>query len=66
VEFGHGTRELGVPDNAWNWDFFGAFVAEAKKRKMEVHAWFCVFPESSLLGQVLVNSPKRIWIKNPL
>jgi uncharacterized lipoprotein YddW (UPF0748 family) len=59
------ASEIGVPDGAWNWDFFGVFLAEAKKRKMEVHPWFCVFPESSLLGRVrehpewLIRSPKR-------
>jgi len=59
------ASEIGVPDPAYNWDFFGTFLAEAKKRKMEVHPWFCVFPESSLLGQVrehpewLITSPKR-------
>ena len=46
------ASEIGVPDGAWNWDFFEVFLAEAKKRKMEVHPWFCVFPESSILGQV--------------
>jgi len=44
--------EIGVPDGAWKWDFFGVFLAEAKKRKMSVHPWFCVFPESALLGEV--------------
>jgi len=59
------ASEIGVPDGAWNWDFFGVFLAEAKKRKMEVHPWFCVFPESAILGQVrehpewLIQSPKR-------
>lgn len=59
------ASEIGVRDKAWDWDFFGVFVAEAKKRKMEVHPWFCVFPESSLLGRVrehpewLIQSPKR-------
>jgi uncharacterized lipoprotein YddW (UPF0748 family) len=59
------ASEIGVPDGAWNWDFFEVFLAEAKKRKMEVHPWFCVFPESSILGQVrqhpewLITSPKR-------
>ena len=65
--------EIGVQDPAWNWDFFGTFVAEAKKRQMVVHAWFCVFPESSLIGQVrqhpewLVVSPKRemVSVANP-
>ena len=59
------ASEIGVRDKAWDWDFFRVFLAEAKKRKMEVHPWFCVFPESSLLGQVrehpewLITSPKR-------
>ncbi|MGZ5469037.1 MAG: glycoside hydrolase family 10 protein [Candidatus Aminicenantales bacterium] len=59
------ASEIGVRDAAYNWDFFGTFLAEAKKRKMEVHPWFCVFPESSILGQVrdhpewLITSPKR-------
>jgi uncharacterized lipoprotein YddW (UPF0748 family) len=59
------ASEIGVPDGRWNWDFFKVFTGEAKKRKMDVHAWFCVFPESSLLGQVrqhpewLITSPKR-------
>jgi uncharacterized lipoprotein YddW (UPF0748 family) len=65
--------EIGVQDPAWNWDFLGTFVAEAKKRQMVVHAWFCVFPESSLIGQVrqhpewLVVSPKRemVSVANP-
>jgi uncharacterized lipoprotein YddW (UPF0748 family) len=57
--------EIGARDPAYDWDFFGTFLAEAKKRKMEVHPWFCVFPESALLGQVrehpewLITSPKR-------
>jgi uncharacterized lipoprotein YddW (UPF0748 family) len=47
------------------WDFFGEFLAEARSRKMTVHAWFCVFPESSVLGAVrehpewLIRSPRR-------
>jgi len=59
------ASEIGVRDKAWDWDFFGVFVAEAKKRKMEVHPWFCVFPESAILGQVrehpewLIANPKR-------
>jgi uncharacterized lipoprotein YddW (UPF0748 family) len=67
------ASDIGVPDPAWNWDFFGSFLDEARKRKMEVHAWFCVFPESSLVGQVrqhpewLVVGPKRemISVANP-
>jgi len=59
------ASELGVPDGAYKWDFFDVFLTEAKKRKMTVHAWFCVFPESALLGQVrqhpewLIASPRR-------
>jgi uncharacterized lipoprotein YddW (UPF0748 family) len=59
------ASEIGVPDGAYNWDFFGTFLNEAKKRKMEVHPWFCVFPESAILGQVrqhpewLITSPKH-------
>lgn len=63
------ASEIGVPDPAWNWDFFGAFLAEARTRKMNVHAWFCVFPESSLLGEVgkhpdwLITSPSREMVR---
>jgi uncharacterized lipoprotein YddW (UPF0748 family) len=59
------ASEIGVRDKAWDWDFFGVFAAEAKKRNMEVHPWFCVFPESAILGKVrehpewLIQSPKR-------
>ncbi|HOW85414.1 MAG TPA: family 10 glycosylhydrolase [Candidatus Aminicenantes bacterium] len=59
------ASEIGVPDPAYGWDFFGTFLAEARKRGMEVHPWFCVFPESAILGQVrqhpewLISSPKR-------
>jgi uncharacterized lipoprotein YddW (UPF0748 family) len=59
------ASEMGVPDGAYKWDFFDVFLAEAKKRRMTVHAWFCVFPESAILGQVrqhpewLIASPKR-------
>jgi uncharacterized lipoprotein YddW (UPF0748 family) len=59
------ASEIGIADPAYNWDFFGTFLAEAKKRKMEVHPWFCVFPESAILGQVrqhpewLIASPRR-------
>jgi len=42
----------GVQDPAYNWDFFGLFFEEAKKRNLSVHPWFCVFPESAVLGQV--------------
>ncbi len=56
---------IGAADPAYNWDFFGTFLAEARKRKMEVHPWFCVFPESAILGRVrehpewLIASPRR-------
>lgn len=59
------ASEIGVSDGAWSWDFFAVFLDEAKKRKMEVHPWFCVFPESAILGQVrqhpewLITSPQR-------
>ncbi len=59
------SSEIGVSDKTWNWDFFEVFLGEAKKHKMEVHPWFCVFPESAILGQVrehpewLITSPKR-------
>jgi uncharacterized lipoprotein YddW (UPF0748 family) len=65
--------EIGVQDPAWSWDFFGTFLAEARKRHMAVHAWFCVFTESSIVGQVrqhpewLIASPKRemVSVANP-
>jgi uncharacterized lipoprotein YddW (UPF0748 family) len=59
------ASEIAVADGAWNWDFFKVFLAEAKKRKMEVHPWFCVFPESSILGEVrqhpewLIRGPQK-------
>lgn len=59
------ASEIGVRDPAYDWDFFGTFLAEAKARKMTVHPWFCVFPESAILGQVrehpewLITSPRR-------
>lgn len=49
VYFKSGT---GVPDPAYDWDFFGAFLDEARARRMTVHPWFCVFPEGALLGEV--------------
>lgn len=63
------ASDLGVRDSAWDWDFFEAFLAEARKRKMEVHPWFCVFPETSLLGQVrehpewLIMGPGREMVR---
>lgn len=67
------ASEIGVRDPAWRWDFFGAFLEQARRRKMEVHPWFCVFTESALLGPVrqhpewLITSPKRemLAVANP-
>jgi len=42
----------GVSDPAYTWDFFGAFLEEARARRMTVHPWFCVFPEGGMLGEV--------------
>jgi uncharacterized lipoprotein YddW (UPF0748 family) len=62
------ASEIGVRDAAYDWDFFGTFLAEARKRKMEVHPWFCVFPESAILGRVrehpdwLISSPRREFV----
>jgi len=59
------ASERGVADQAYDWDFFGAFLEEAQARGLEVHPWFCVFPESAILGRVrehpewLIRSPKR-------
>jgi uncharacterized lipoprotein YddW (UPF0748 family) len=44
--------QIGVQDPAYNWDFFGIFLEEARKRNISVHPWFCVFPESAVLGRV--------------
>ncbi|MGQ9800522.1 MAG: glycoside hydrolase family 10 protein [Candidatus Saccharicenans sp.] len=61
--------EIGVKDPAYDWDFFGLFLEEARKRKMTVHPWFCVFPESALLGQVrehpewLIVGPGREMVR---
>ncbi len=44
--------QIGVADPAYGWDFFDLFLAEARRRSMTVHAWFCVFPEAALLGEV--------------
>lgn len=57
----------------WDWDFFGEFLAEGRKRNMEVHPWFCVFPESAIVGQVrehpewLIQSPRKemVGVANP-
>jgi uncharacterized lipoprotein YddW (UPF0748 family) len=61
--------EIGVKDPAYDWDFFGVFLEEARKRNMVVHPWFCVFPESALLGQVrehpewLIVGPGREMVR---
>jgi len=44
--------QIGVADPAYGYDFFDLFLSEARKRKMTVHAWFCVFPEGAILGEV--------------
>jgi uncharacterized lipoprotein YddW (UPF0748 family) len=44
--------QTGVPDPAYGYDFFDLFLTEARKRNMTVHAWFCVFPEGAVLGEV--------------
>jgi uncharacterized lipoprotein YddW (UPF0748 family) len=59
---------IGVSDPRWDWDFFGEFLAEARKRDMQVHPWFCVFTEAAILGRVrehpewLIQSPKREFV----
>ena len=61
--------EIGVKDPAYDWDFFGAFLSEARQRNMTVHPWFCVFPEGALLGQVrqqpewLIVGPNREMVR---
>ena len=56
--------DIGVGDPAWSWDFFDVFFKEARQRGLAVHPWFCVFPESAVLGQVrqhpewLIRGPK--------
>ncbi|HVP89954.1 MAG TPA: family 10 glycosylhydrolase [Terriglobales bacterium] len=56
---------IAVRHPQWDWDFLGEFLAEARLRKMTVHPWFCVFPESAVLGRVrehpewLIRSPRR-------
>ncbi len=67
------SSEIGVRDQAYDWDFFSLFLSEAERRKMEVHPWFCVFPETAILGQVgrhpewLITNPKRemVAVANP-
>ncbi len=47
--------EIGVTDPAYNWDFLEVFLKEAKARNISVHPWFCVFPETGILGQIRQN-----------
>jgi uncharacterized lipoprotein YddW (UPF0748 family) len=61
--------DIGVKDPAYDWDFFGLFLEEARKRKLVVQPWFCVFPETALLGQVrehpewLIVGPGREMVR---
>ena len=61
--------DLAVAAPGYDWDFFGAFLAEARRRQMEVHPWFCVFPEYAIVGQVskhpewLIAGPRRDFVK---
>jgi uncharacterized lipoprotein YddW (UPF0748 family) len=56
---------IAVQSPRYDWDFFGEFLARARKRNMEVQPWFCVFHETSILGRVrehpewLIMSPRR-------
>jgi uncharacterized lipoprotein YddW (UPF0748 family) len=67
------NSKIGVMAPGYDWDFFGTFLAEARQRKMSVHPWFCVFPESAIIGQVskhpewLITSPKKemVGVANP-
>ncbi len=62
--------DIGVKDPAYDWDFFGLFLEEARKRKMEVHPWFCVFTEGALSGKIrehpewLVVGPGREMVRS--
>ncbi len=56
---------IAVQNPQWTWDFYGLILAEAGKRRMAVHPWFCVFHETAILGKVreypdwLIMNPKR-------
>ena len=56
---------IAVRNPEWTWDFLGEFLTEARQRGLQVHPWFCVFPETSILGRVrehpewLIQSPRR-------
>jgi uncharacterized lipoprotein YddW (UPF0748 family) len=59
---------IGVSDPRWDWDFLAEFLAEARQRGMQVHPWFCVFHETSILGRVrehpewLIQNPRREFV----
>jgi len=59
---------IGVSDPRWDWDFLAEFLAEARRRDIQVHPWFCVFTEASLLGRVrehpewLIQSPRKEFV----
>lgn len=61
--------DIGVKDPAYDWDFFGVFLSEARQRNLTVHPWFCVFPEGALAGQVrqhpewLIVGPGREMVR---
>ena len=61
--------DLAVAAPGYDWDFFGTFLAEARQRQLEVHPWFCVFPESAIAGQVskhpewLIAGPRREFVR---
>lgn len=65
--------DLAVVAPGYDWDFFGTFLAEARERKLSVHPWFCVFPESAIIGEVsrhpqwLITNPNRemVGVVNP-
>ncbi|MDD8014902.1 MAG: family 10 glycosylhydrolase [Acidobacteriota bacterium] len=47
--------QVGVMDPAYDWDFLDVFLKEARKRNLTVHPWFCVFPETAIVGKVREN-----------
>jgi len=67
------NSEIGVRDKVYDWDFFALFLNEAEKRNMQVHPWFCVFPETAMLGEIgrhpewLITNAKRemVAVANP-
>ncbi|MGB4704936.1 MAG: family 10 glycosylhydrolase [Candidatus Saccharicenans sp.] len=62
--------DIGVKDPAYDWDFFGLFLEEARKRNLDVHPRFCVFTEGALPGKVrehpewLVVGPGREMVRS--